>query len=163
LRPWCLLLTSLCLACAHPGTRVQTSPSADFSHYQHIGVAPFTDHRGKGRLITEGIDGGLRLMLHGGADQKMVAEILKKQQPDPDFGFAIEALESLRTKAAADAVVNGAVARDWSSASLNMIDTETGESVLKALLKPKDRKQKAFTSPQEIVEEALRVFAALFQ
>ena len=67
------------------------------------------------------------------------------------------------TKASADAVITGSMAHDWSEASVTMIDTESGESVLRAVLKPKDPKRKAFASPDEVVLEALRVFAALFQ
>jgi hypothetical protein len=55
------------------------------------------------------------------------------------------------------------MAPDWSAASISLVDTETGESVLRVLLRPRDRKRKAFARPEEVVEEALRVLAALFQ
>jgi len=163
LRIWRLLLVGVCLGCAHPGTRVESNPAIDFSRYQHIGVAPFTDSRGQGKRITAGIDDGLRKILHGGADLKAVEAILRDHKPDRDFGLTMKALEFLRVKASADAVITGSMAHDWSEASVTMIDTESGESVLRAVLKPKDPKRKAFASPDEVVLEALRVFAALFQ
>ena len=160
---WGLLLAAVCLGCAHPGTRVENDSAVNFSRYQHIGVAPFTDSRGQGRLITEGIDSGLRRILHGGADLKMVEDILREHNPDRDFGVTIEALEFLRVKASADAVIIGSMTPNWSAASITIVDTETGESILRAALKPSDRKQKTFTSPDEVVQETLRVLTALIQ
>ena len=115
---WGLLLAAVCLGCAHPGTRVENDSAVNFSRYQHIGVAPFTDSRGQGRLITEGIDSGLRRILHGGADLKMVEDILREHKPDRDFGVTIEALEFLRVKASADAVIIGSMTPNWSAASI---------------------------------------------
>ncbi|MCX5795407.1 MAG: hypothetical protein NTY77_07940 [Elusimicrobia bacterium] len=163
MRIWGFLLAAVCLGCAHPGTRVEHDTGFDFSRYRRVGVAPFIDGRGQGRSITEGIAGGLKRIGHGGADLKAVADIIREYKPDRDFGMTIEALELLRGKASADAIIMGRMNPDWSAASISLVDTETGDSVLTAALKPADRKQKAFTSADEVVTETLRVLTVLAQ
>ncbi|MDD5628501.1 MAG: hypothetical protein PHU21_05525 [Elusimicrobia bacterium] len=156
-----LLLAVVCLGCAQPGSRVEHDPAADLSRYRRVGVAPFVDRRGQGPRITEGLQAGLRGLLHGGADQEVVAAILREHKPDREFGLSVEALELLRVKASADAILIGSLSSDGKAASLTLVDLETGEAVLRAALRPPGRKQKAFAGPEEVVAESLRVLAVL--
>ena len=153
----------LLLGCAHSKTRVERANSFDFSRYQRIGVSAFTDRHGDGRRIAEGIDSGLRRIDRGGADLKAIEETLKKNKPDRDFGLGIEVLEYLRNKASADAILFGAVAPDRRAVSVTMIDTESGEPVLRAVVRPSGKKQKSFAGADDVIRETLRVFESLAQ
>ena len=149
--------------CAHSGTRVESAQGFDFARYQHIGVTAFTDRRGEGTRIAEGVDSGLRRIGRGGADMKAIAEIVKGNRPDPDFGWGIEALETIRSKASADVILFGSMAPDWKAATVTMIDTETGQQVLRAWVKPAGKRHRAFLGADEVVQETLRVFDTLGQ
>ena len=155
------LLAAALLGCSHPGTRVGHDTRVDFSRYRHIGVAAVADPRGQGPRIAEGIDGGLRRLGRGVSDSRVLEAILKQHKPDQDFGLGLEALESVRTRTSAEALVFISLAPDWSAASVTLLDTELGEQVLSAVLRPGGKKAKAFADPGEVVHEALRVIAAL--
>jgi hypothetical protein len=155
------LLVAALLGCSQPGTRVSHDTRVDFSRYRHIGVAPVTDPRGRGALIAEGVDAGLRRLGRGVSDGKALEAILRQNKPDHDFGWGLEALESVRTRTSAEALVFISLAPDWSAASVTLLDTELGEQVLSAVLRPGGKKAKAFADPQEVVQEALRVITAL--
>ena len=157
--PW--VLAAALLGCSHPGTRVAHDTRVDFSRYRHIGVAPVTDPRGRGALIAEGVDAGLRRLGRGVSDGKALEAVLKQYKPDQDFGFGLEALESVRTRTSAEALVFISLAPDWSAAAVTLLDIELGDQVLSAVLRPVGKKAKVFSDPGEVVQEALRVLAAL--
>ena len=155
------VLAAALLGCSHPGTRVSHDPRADFARYRHIGVAPVTDPRGRGALIAEGVDAGLRRLGRGVSDGKALEAVLKQYKPDQDFGWGLEALESIKTRTSAEALVFISLAPDWSAASVTLLDIELGDQVLSAVLRPVGKKAKVFADPGEVVQETMRVIAAL--
>lgn len=155
------LLPLLLLAgCVHSGTKIERETDIDFSRLRRIGVMTFTDNRGRGGEIADGIAAGLQNLGYETADSKALARIFAKHKPDREFGMDLETLTLIRTETSADAILFGGMRPDWSAASITMVELEFGDPVLHGVLKPGVRKQKAFAAPGEVVREALRVFGA---
>jgi len=156
-----LLLAAVLLGCAHPGTKFERRDDVDFSRYRRIGVAPFTDSRGQGRRIAEGINRGLPRLMYEPADMKALEKILAEHKPDRELGLSLEALVLIRSQTSADALIFGSMAPDWSAAKVSLVETEMGDQILRAIVKPGGKNQKIFSGPDEVVRETLRVFAKL--
>ena len=93
------------------------------------------------------------------ADNAKVARILAEHKPDPETGISLEAFERIRLDTGADALVMGRMTPDWSAAMLTIIETDTGEPVLQAALKPHDKHRRTFTTADEVAAEVLHVLA----
>jgi hypothetical protein len=141
-------------------SQVRVDGNVDVASYRRIGVAVFTDRTGKGRAVADAIAAALQREMFEPVDEKALAQLLARYKPDPDTGFGIEALEVIRSQSGADALLMGRMAADWSAASVNMIETNTGAPVLRGILRPRG-KRKAFATPEEVAQEFSRVFAKL--
>ena len=152
-----LLAAGLCAGCAHSRNRVEWDDSTDYSHIHRVGVVPFTDPSGKGKQISDAINAGLPRLMFEQADAKALQKILENHPPSKDNGVGLEALEIIRRDTAADAIVLGTMAPDWSAFQLNMVETEMGSVVLRALVLPEGKTQKAFAAPAEVAAATLNV------
>ncbi len=150
------LLSISLLGCAHSRTRIQRDDSANFSSYRAIGVPSFTDPKGQGLVIAETINADLQKLMYDPVDQAALEKILTKYKPGKDSGYDLEALEIIRRKTSADAVVLGRMAPDWSMIFLTMFETQMGSPVLRAVIRPQGKK-KVFASPAEISLATIRV------
>lgn len=88
-------------------------------------------------------------------DRKALEKILLKYKPSKDSGYDLEALEIIRRKTSADAVIIGHMAPDWSAAFIMMFETQMGEQVLRGAVRPQG-KQKVFKNPNEIAIAVLK-------
>ena len=147
------------LGCAQPRTKVEQAGEADFARYHKLGVAPFSDPRGQGRLMADSVNAGLRKLLYEPADPVALTRILVNHKPNQDSGMSLEALELIRLQTGADAIVLGRMTPDWSALLLTVVETELGEPVLHAVARPRNKKQAAFASADEVVQETLRILA----
>jgi len=89
-------------------------------------------------------------------DREALEKILSKYKPSKNLGYDLEALELIRGKTSADAVILGRMTPDWSAIFITMFETQMGEPVLRGVIKPRGKK-KAFTSPNEIALDTIRV------
>ena len=142
-------------------SQVRVDGTVDVASYHRIGVAAFSDRTGQGRAVADAIEAALVREMFEPVDEKVLAQVLAKYKPDPDTGFGIEALEMLRSQSGADALIMGRMASDWSAASVNMIETNTGAPVLHAILRPRGKNKEVFATPEEVSQEFARVFAKL--
>jgi hypothetical protein len=149
------------IGCGGRKSQVMPEEAVDFRSYRHIGVSAFLDKSGKGQAVADAIDAALQQAMYEPVDQKLLAQLLEKYKPDREVGYGIEALEAIRAKSGADALLLGRMAPDWSAASVTMVETDTGASVLHAVLRPRGRKKKAFATPEEVAQEFLRVYTKL--
>ncbi|MHB2026523.1 MAG: hypothetical protein ACYCPQ_07785 [Elusimicrobiota bacterium] len=155
------LLAAALSGCAHSGAVVQAEDGLSLAQYQGIGVAPFNDPRGHGAAIAADIETGLERLMYAPVDPAVLAQILSKHRLDRRSGLSLEVLENIRDKTSADAIIMGRMAPDWSAASIVMVETAMGDQVLHAILKPAGRNEKAFSSPDEVSQAALKVLAGL--
>ena len=151
------------MGCAHPGTRVQREELVDFAKFRAIGVPSFKDPKGQGERIAQSINDALQKRMYDPVDGKALEKILAQYKLDKDSGFGLEAMETIRRQTSADAVVLGRMAPDWSEAYLVMFETDSGDPVLRAVLKPRGKKKTVFASPDEVAEETLRVLTGEVQ
>ena len=140
-------------------SRVRKTDGASLSQYHRMAVLAFTDPRGKGPAIADAITAGLPQLMYEQADNAKVAAILKAYKPDPETGISLEAFERIRLDTGADAIAMGRMAPDWSGLRLDIVETETGEPVLRAALTPRGQHRRAFETPDEVAAEVLRVLA----
>jgi hypothetical protein len=153
-------MLALC-GCGGRQSLIRPEDAVDFTSYHHIGVSAFTDGGGRGQAVADAIDAVLQQEMYEPVDEKALARVLAKFKPDRATGYGIEALEMIRAQSGADALVTGRMARDWSAASVTMLETSTGAPILHALLRPRGRKNKVFATPEEVAQEFARVFAKL--
>jgi hypothetical protein len=147
--------------CGGPKSQVLPEDAVDFRTYRRIGVRAFADKSGRGKEIAAAFDARLQQAMYDPVDQKALAVILTQYTPDRDLGYGIEALEVIHTKTGADALITGRMAPDWSSAMVMMSELSAGSPILRALLRPRGRHKKVFTTPDEVAEEFMRVYRDL--
>jgi hypothetical protein len=135
--------------------------AGEFPRHHSVGVAPFADPRGKGQAIADAIEAGLQQLMYEPVDQKALAQVLVANMPDRSSNLGIESLERIKAKAPVDAIIFGRMSPDWSMALITVNETEIGGPILQAVLRPRNRRKKAFTDADEIAREALRVLTAL--
>jgi hypothetical protein len=153
-----LILPAL-LGCSGARSKV-IDDTGEFVHHRCVGVAPFLDSRGQGQIIADLIESGLQQLMYEPVNQKALAQVMSEiPGRGPELG--IEALEKIHAKVPADAIIFGRVAPDWSFVQLSVTETEMGGPILQAVLRPRDRKKKAFADPAEIARETLRVLTSL--
>lgn len=154
------LLLLLASAACGPRTKVLPEEAVVYSRYHRIGPAPFVDPRGKGKEIADAIEAAFQSeLLYDPIDVKALAEVLDKNKPDKELGLGLEAIEAVRRLTSADAIVFGRMTKDWSGASITLVETDMGDPILHAVLRP--RRGKAFQSPDEIARELTRVLRKL--
>lgn len=163
MRYWSLALAAVLAACAHRGTSVERESDVDLSRYHRVGVPPFTDRKGQGASIAGKVYDGLQGLGYGPVDQKALEKILADNKPEKEFGLTLEALELIRIKASADAVVFGTMAPDWSAASVTLVEAELGDPVLHAVVRPGKPGQKRFADADDVARETLAVFSQILQ
>lgn len=152
-----LFLTATLMGCAHSGTQVQIGDGADFASYHSIGVPPFVDSKGKGTLIAQDINGSLQKLMYDPVDMIALQKILAQYKPSRTTGFDLEALEMIRKQTSADAVVLGRMAPDWSAVIITMFETQMGDPVLRAIIKPQGKQGTLFKTPEEVAAATLKV------
>ena len=157
--PLVLLTLAGLLGCSGSRSRV-IDDTSDFPHHRCIGVAPFVDSRGQGQAVADLIESGLQQLMYEPVDQKVLAEVLAANPPTRG-SLGIEALEKIRAKTPADAIIFGRIAPDWSMAAITVTETEMGAPILQIALRPRGRRKKAFADPADIAREAIRVLTSL--
>ncbi|HEX4048089.1 MAG TPA: hypothetical protein VH309_09665 [Elusimicrobiota bacterium] len=158
-RSLAFLSVAALLGCGGPKSRV-IQDSGEFRGHRCVGVAPFVDSRGQGQAIADAIEDGLQRLMYEPVDEKALAQVLAANMPDRSSTLGIEALENIHAKAPVDAIVFGRVAPDWSRAVITVNETEMGEPILSAVLLPRGPKKTAFTGPDDVAKEALRVLTS---
>ena len=158
-RPLSLLLLAALLGCAGPKSKV-IEDAGEFPHHRCIGVAPFVDPRGRGQVVADAIEAGLQQLMFEPVDQKALAQALAGI-PDRGPNLGLESLEKIHSKTPADAIIFGRLSPDWSTALITVTETEMGAPILQAVLRPRDSRKKAFTGPDEIAKEALRLLMSV--
>ena len=155
-----LLAAGLWAGCAHSRNRVEWDDSTDYSRIHRVGAMPFTDPRGKGLEISDAINANIPRLMFQQVDAKALRKILEAHPPTKDNGVGLEALELIRRDTAADAIILGSMSPDWGAFQLNMVETEIGSVILRAIVLPESGKQKAFASPAEVAAATLKVLGS---
>lgn len=142
-----LALSALALSsCDRARTRVhKPDDTIQFGHFKRVAVLPFADEKGEGRQLAEELGGQLKRLGHVIVDVDDVAKIVGKSKKDDEVSVGLETLELLRSRTNADVLVLGTMAPDWSSASVVAIETELGDQVIRAHVRPRDASQAVFT------------------
>ncbi len=156
---WLALAALTVLAGCAPKSKVLPEEAVEFRAFRRIGASPFGDKTGRGPQVAVAIEAALEGAGYEPVDHKELLKVLEEHKPDRELGLGIEALELLRTKVGADAVVFGRMAPDWSFATVTLVEGETGNSVLHAIMRP--RKGKAFASPDDVGAEFVRILSKL--
>ena len=159
MRHWPLLVAVFLLGCAHARTQVQRDEDYDFARLRRVAAVAFNDPKGQGRAIALAINAQLPGLMHEAVDMDAVQQILEPYKPDRDMGLGLEALELVRKKTSADALILGRMTPDWSAVLVTVVETELGDPVLRAVTKPRDKRKKAFDSVKEIAAAAMGVIA----
>jgi hypothetical protein len=161
--PRSLLALALILAaaCTPPKTRIEYADNMDLAGYRRIAVLPFTDQKGRGRLIAEAIAKGLPARGFEAANAKRVEELFYKLKPDRELGLGLNELTEFKAATKAQAILSGSVAPTGDKAAVILLDIEQGDEIFKADLLPPHRG--AVSSVDEVAEQALGLFAELPQ
>jgi hypothetical protein len=159
-RPLLLLTVAVLLGCSGPRSKI-IQDEGEFPNHRAIGVAPFVDSRGKGQAIADAIQAGFQQQMLGAVDQKALAAALAAAMPNGGTKLGIESIEQIRAKVPVDAIVFGRMAPDWSMAMITVDEMEIGGPILQAVLRPRNRRKKAFTDADEVAREALRVLSSV--
>lgn len=159
-RPLLLLTIAAALGCSTPRSKI-IQDEGEFRGHRVIGVAPFVDPRGKGQAIADAIQAGFQQQMLKPVDQKALAEALAAALPNGGTKLGIESIEQIHAKVPVDAIVFGRMAPDWSMALITVDEMEIGGPILQAVLRPRNRRKKAFTDANDVAREALRVLASV--
>lgn len=158
--PLLLLTITALLGCAGSKSRV-IEDAGEFPNHHCVGVAPFIDSRGHGRAIADAIEARLQQLMYEPVDQNALAQVLAANMPDHSSGLGLESLEKIHSKVPVDAIIFGRIAPNWSMAIITVNETEMGSPILQAVLRPHNRRKKAFTDADDVAREAVRVLASL--
>lgn len=154
-------LAAVFAACAHSNVTTQRESGVRLSDFHRIGVLPFKDAKGRGEQIAQGVQDGLQKLLFEPADGAALRRLAVEYKLEPNSGLRLEAVESLRDQASADAVILGVMAPDWSAASFVVAELQMGQPVMRVVVTPRDAKKKVFANEGEVVQEAVRALAGL--
>ena len=154
-----LLLAVSLLGCANSRTQIRAEDGEQFAMYHHIGILPFSDTRGQGAKLADSLSDALaKQRFNETVDRSLLEQSVKKFKVTPETGIGVEALEEIRGKTAADAILFGKMTPDWSAARVVVLETEMGGAVLSALVRPKGR-EKVFANADEVSTEIMRAFS----
>ena len=145
------------LACAEKGTRVEQLEGANPGAFRRVAVVPFSDSRGQGWLMAAKVNQGLSGLGFNTVDLHQVETVFSSLKLDFSSALSIHSLAEIRHATLAEALIFGSVDSSWREATLLMIETEMGDMVLSAKLKP--RRGPAFRTPEEVAAEALRAIS----
>lgn len=148
-----LLAAALPLSGCGSRSQVKSEDGATLSAFHTVAVLPFADEKAQGKIIAEELAGQLRRLGHQIVDANAVAAILAGRKMDENGALGLETLESLRAKTGAEAFIAGRVLPDWSAVTATVIETELGDPVIRAVVRPRDRGRKAFQSRDELIEQ----------
>lgn len=140
-------------------SKVAFEPGMDLGRFKRIGVLPFTDPRGQGRKIAAAVGQGLLARGFEAVDLARMEGVFKSLKLDYSAGLSLHAMADVRSRTMAEALLFGAMDARWREASLILIETEMGEVVFRAKLRP--RRGKSFERPEDAAREALGIFSAL--
>ena len=152
-----LMMAAVLAGCAPKGTIVERADGVDFSRLRHVGVVSFEDPRKQGSAIAEGVANGLKSLNFVISDKATLDKLIADYSPGQDLGLSLEQLVQIRTQTSTEAIIFGKMAPDWSEATVIMVETELGDMVLRASVRP-DKKEKAFANADEIVKQTLAIF-----
>lgn len=152
------MLSFLLAACA-ARSKVAFEPGMDLGRFKRIGVLPFTDPRGQGRKIAVEVERGLLERGFDSVDLQRLESVFKGLKLDYSAGLSLHALADIKSRTMAEALLFGSIDSRWQEASLILIETDMGEVVFKAKLKP--RRGKSFERPEDAAREALGIFSSL--
>lgn len=153
------LLAAALAACDPGGTKVEHGTGMDLARFRRVGVLPFTDSRGQGWLVAAKLAQGLSRLDYNPVDLRQMESVFKSLKLEYSSGLSIQSLAEIHHVTLAEALVFGSIDSEWSEARILMIDTEIGEVILNARVRP--RRGRSFRGPDEIVQEALGLFASL--
>lgn len=147
------------LSCCAGRSKVAFEPGMDLGRFKRIGVLPFTDPRGQGRKIAAELGRGLLDRGFDSVDLRQLESVFKGLKLDYSTGLSLHALADIKSRTMAEALLFGSIDSRWQEASLILIETDMGEVVLRAKLKP--RRGKSFERPEDAAREALGIFSSL--
>jgi len=124
----------------------------------HDYTCMFTDSRGRGRVTAELVARGLFERGYDVVDLRQMETVFGALKLDYSAGLSLESLSEVRRRTRAEALIFGTVDRRWTEVSLMMIDTELGEAVLTAKLRP--RRRGPFPGPEALAEEVAVLVSA---
>ena len=153
-----IFLLAFLAACSGSRSEIRREDGADFSRLRRIGVPSFKDPSGHGDLIADRVSEGLQRKLYEPVDRKALEEVLAKYKLDTRVGLGAEALQDIQSHTPADAILYGRVAPDRRSALVTLVETDMGQPIMQAVIRPKRR---IFFEPEEIGDEVLRVIVGL--
>ena len=156
-----LAAAAILAGCAHAGSRVQLAEGSDFARIHRIGVMPFQGVGDKGAVVARDIEAGLKGLGYDIVDEKLLERAMAGHKMDTDFGYGLETAADVRIQTGAEGVLVGRVARNWSAASIILMDTDMGDKVLSGIVKPERKDEKKFKGPDELARTITGIFANL--
>jgi hypothetical protein len=153
-----VLVGALLLSACGSRSQVKTEEGASLSAFRNVAVLPFADDKGQGKIIAEELSGQLRRLGHHIVDAAAVSAVLAGRKTDESGALGLETLERLRSTTGVDAFIAGRVLTDWSAVTATVIETELGDPVIRAVVRPRERSRKVFRTRDELIE---RLTAAL--
>lgn len=156
-----VLAAATLAACAsQPKTKVNIPEGQSLGGIRRYGVLAFADpSKSQGRAIADAVEGGLRQLFFEVAERKPIERALSMAKPDKDFGLSAEVFETIRRETGADAIIQGRMLPDWTAAVVSVYETELGDPVLRAVLRPRGKGHKHFETADEVAAELVRVLA----
>lgn len=147
--------------CSRPTSDVKPEEGYNLAAYRKVAVPAFVDPRGQGADIGKDLRDMLQALPEGVCDEAVVDKVMAEteKQAAASEGTDLERFERLRFQAGADALIIGRMAPDWTSASVLVYETEMGDVMLRAVVRPRDPKRKAFASPEEVAGAVLVALA----
>jgi hypothetical protein len=153
-------LAAAALALAACGGRsnvtVQPGQVVDPMRFRRLAVVPFADTHGDGLLMAAKVSTGLGRLDYNCADLHQIEAVFSSLKLDYAGGLSLETLAEIRHATLADALLFGSVDSRWREANVLLVETETGDVVLSAKVKPRGS---VFSSNDEIAEAVVGVFA----
>lgn len=148
-----LLCAAAVAGCAGSRSDVHREDGYSLAYFRKTAVPAFIDPSGRGAEVAQALRARLIASGQGVADPAAVDPILK-QTPGETLG--LETLERLKFQAGVDSLVLGRMAPDWSSASVLFYETDMGDSLLRAVVRP-EKGRKAFESADDAAARTLAV------
>ncbi len=129
------LAAAFLAACAQEAQITGEGPG-DPAAFRRVAVLPFSDTQGHGREISAKLS---RLIPRWGfdpVDAQQLDQVIRTLEVQPGEELSMATLNDIRQKTLADAVLMGSVDSKWSEADFVVAETQTGDVVYKARVKP---------------------------
>ncbi len=144
-------------ACGPPHTKVDNPSGLNPANFRRVGILPFADSKGEGRDIASELARRLAGTDYEVVDSARLEKLYKGLKLERSGGLSLQAMADIRHDTGAEALVFGQLDPEWREASVLMIETEMGEVVFDAKLRPKGGGP--FKDRSALVSEALRLFS----